>query len=188
MKNTKLFLLSGIFALALTIGMFSNVQPQQQTLENQTAISMDFGFVQTAYAQDVPAPAEPAAETTKPEASVPELPGTKDDPATNLDTEIFLQAAMVALGSWKSLGAMGVAALITQLLMLMLRTPLGSFAGKWKLVVVYLLSVVSGLLVLKVSGMSWGAAALHTQTLAAFQAWAHQMYKQFVEKSGETAT
>lgn len=186
MKKSKLFLLSGIFALALTLGMFATTQP---TFENQTAFSMDFGFVQTAYAQDDPAPSvEPAAEAPKPEALVPELPGTKDDLATDLDTEIFLQAAMLALGSWKSLGAMGLAALITQLLMLMLRTPLGSFAGKWKLVAVYLLSVISGLLILKVSGMSWGAAALHTQTLAAFQAWAHQMYKQFIEKAGETVT
>ena len=80
---------------------------------------------------------------------------------------------------------MGLAALLSQLAMLFLRTPLASFAGKYKLVAIYVLSVVAGLLTLKVSGMDWGAAALHTQTLAALQVFGNQVYKQFIQKADE---
>ena len=165
----------------------------QITKQDQTISNLNFELVQIAYAQDAPAPSAEAkkaaakaeTEDVKKEVLVPELPGSKDDPATDLDTESFLAAAMKALGSWKALGAMGIAALVSQLIMLFLRTPLASFAGKYKLVAIYVLSIVSGLLVLKVSGMTWGAAALHTQTLAALQVFGNQVYKQFIQKADE---
>jgi len=167
--------MTAMFAVALMLGALSfQYTPQDQTISN-----LHLEFVQTANAQDA-APAELVAE-----APVPELPGSKDDPTTELDTESFLAAAMTALGSWKALGAMGLAAMLSQLMMLFLRTPLASFAGKYKLVAIYVLSIISGLLTLKVSGMEWGAAALHTQTLAALQVFANQIYKQFIQKADE---
>lgn len=94
-----------------------------------------------------------------------------------------LAALLTSLGGLKGAGALAVAAVVVQGLMLALRSKLGEVAGKWRLLLVYLFSVVSGVVALRISGVDLSAALLHTQTLAALQVLAHQCIVQFGKSS-----
>jgi len=180
------------FMIAMMFAMGGNITLTSNTDHKQT-IGME--FFETAYAQDE---AKPSAEAVKAAASatvedaakvekkVPVLDGAKADQAeAPLATEDFLKALMDSVGGMKGLGSMGLVALIIQLMMLFFRTKLATFAGKWKLMIVYGLSMVGGILAMKVNGADWGAALVHANTLAAGQSWVHQLWKQFVEKKDE---
>ena len=101
-----------------------------------------------------------------------------------LPTGEFVELLFQDLGkiSGGGMTAMGIAALITQSVMRFFRTNLASFAGKWRLVIVYALSLVSGVLALMTSGLGFLPALIHANSLAAFQVLAHQIWKQFTEK------
>lgn len=133
-------------------------------------------LVQSAYAQEVsdaPAPvaAVDVAATVVEEGEVV-APPTGDEWAKLIES----------LGGLKGASTLAIIAFIVQLLMLLLRTQLGAFAGKWRLVVVLGLTMVGGVIALKMQGMEWVAAILHSSTLAAAQVFGHQMFKQFYEK------
>jgi len=164
------------------------------TNENPTVESKIFQIMPSAYAEEsttvadeapkvepAPAPAEPI------KVEVPKLPGSGDDPASDLTVDVFLKALVESLGSFKGASALMLVALLAQLLMLLLRTPLGKFAGKWKLLIIYLLSMVGGAVALKVSTpeMGWLAIVLHSNTLAMAQVFANQVKKQFWDKKDE---
>lgn len=87
------------------------------------------------------------------------------------------------IGSAKGATGLTVALIVTQGAMLFFRTELASFAGKWKLTAVLFLSLVAGVVTLKISGASLGAAIFNSATLTAVQVFAHQLIKQFSEKS-----
>lgn len=92
-------------------------------------------------------------------------------------------ALLAALGGLKGASAVAIAVVVVQGLMLLLRTSLGEMAGKWRLLIVYLLSIVSVVLALKVSGVDLGAALVHANTLAALQVFLNQVFKQFFQKA-----
>lgn len=103
----------------------------------------------------------------------------QDVPApTPEDWEKFL----AALGGLSGLQGLGVAALVVQGLMLLLKSQLGKYAGKYQLVVVMGLSLVSGSIALKMTGLDWASVLVHSSTLGAVQVFLHQIYKQFLEK------
>ena len=83
-----------------------------------------------------------------------------------------------SMGGAGGMGALGIAALMTQLLMFLLRTKLGEQAGAWRLAVAYGLSMVSGVIAMKMTGVDWVVALLHSNTLAALQVFGHQVIKQ----------
>lgn len=87
-----------------------------------------------------------------------------------------------SLGGLKGASAMGIAAVVVQAIMLFFRSSLGDFAGKYRLLLVYFLSLVSGVLSLKLAGIDFGAAVLHSNTLAAAQVFLNQAVKQFFVK------
>ena len=93
-----------------------------------------------------------------------------------------IMAFLAALGGLKGAGSLAIAAAVVQAIMLLLRSSLGSFAGKAKLTIVLLLSVVSGVIALKLNGVELGAALLHSSTMASFQVFLNQVYKQFFAK------
>ena len=97
-------------------------------------------------------------------------------------SSVEIMAFLSALGGIKGAGALGIAAMAVQGLMLLFRSKLGSFAGKFKLLLVLLLSLVSGVIALKMHGVDLGAALLHSSTMASFQVFANQVYKQFFAK------
>lgn len=103
--------------------------------------------------------------------------------APPVDAAAALENLINSLAGLKGAGALAISAFVVQVIMRLLNTKLGDVAGKWKLLIVYVLSVVSGVLGLKAAGLDIGAALVHAQTLAAFQVLANQVYKQFIKKA-----
>lgn len=95
------------------------------------------------------------------------------------DVSQFLES----INGLKGLGAMGIALLVVQGLLLALRSSFVNLPGKWKLVVASGLSLVTGVLALRLNGVDLTAAILHGSTLASLNVFAHQIVKQFTEKS-----
>lgn len=182
----KLTAVSLLLLMLLSVGCASSKQvapekddkPVKEKVEKGKKSALNLTLMESAIADEVgPAPAE--APNVK-------LPGT--DPADAekpLETGEFLKALVDSLGGFVGASAMAIAALVVQLLMLLFRTPLASFAGKWRLLIVYAMSVAAGILCLMVAGVDWKAALLHSQTLASLQVLIHQIWKQFVEKKDE---
>lgn len=94
-----------------------------------------------------------------------------------------IMSFITALGGLKGAGAFVIAGIVVQGLMLLFRSKLGDFAGKFKILVVYFLSIASGIIALKIAGVDIGAAFVHSNTLAALQVFLNQLYKQFFEKT-----
>lgn len=93
-----------------------------------------------------------------------------------------MAALMASLLGLKGAGALVIAAVVTQAVMLALRSKLGEVAGKWRLLIVYALSIVTGVLALRIAGVDLSAALTHANTLAAFQVFINQAFKQFFQK------
>lgn len=84
---------------------------------------------------------------------------------------------VIAVITSGELSSLAIVAALVQLVMLVLKTRLGEFAGKWRLLAVSLLSVVGGVVALRMQGIEWGPSLTHASTLAAFQVFLHQLYK-----------
>lgn len=94
----------------------------------------------------------------------------------------FVAFLLQSMGGFKGASTMAAVALVVQILMKLIQTNAGELLGKWKLLTVSLLSLVGGVLALKLTGLTWGASLLHSATLASLQVFLHQGYKQFIEK------
>lgn len=103
-------------------------------------------------------------------------------PTEPIPSAEFFSALIASIGGFKGASALGIAYIVVQLVMKFFSTAMGSFAGKWRLVIVTGLSIVCGVLSLKVAGVSWSAALMHSQVLAALSVYLNQLWKQFVEK------
>jgi hypothetical protein len=102
----------------------------------------------------------------------------------------FITLLIQSLNGLKGAGALAAAGVLVQLVLAFAKTPLaGLFFQKlpsgMKLVAVTGLSVVAGVVALLVSGVTLGAALVHSSTLAAFTVFAHQVYKHFFQKKLE---
>ncbi len=93
------------------------------------------------------------------------------------DVEYFL----ASVNGLRGLGALGIALLIVQGLLLLLRSKFVQLQGRTKLVVASGLSIVVGVLVLLINGVDIYASLMHGTTLAAINTFVHQLYKQFTE-------
>lgn len=129
-------------------------------------------FTTATLAQEVGAAAD--AVVTNPEVI---------QPPTVADWQAFLSA----LGGAKGLGTLGVIGVVVQGLLLALRSQIGAYAGRYRLVAVALLTFVTGGVGLKLSGLDWASVLMHSSTLLAFQVLLNQVFKQFVVKSDEPA-
>lgn len=187
-KQIKMSIFAALFVAVFMLGVsidytsVPNVENQTIEVQQHSGSTLQFGFVSAyADAEEEALPVVAAAE------EVPKLPGMDDDPASDLDTATFINALGKSIGSVKGASSLLLVVLISQLLMLFFRTPLGSFAGKWKLLIIYSMSLVGGVIALKLSvdDMGWLAALLHANTLGAFQVLAHQAKKQFWDKKNE---
>lgn len=78
------------------------------------------------------------------------------------------------------LSVLAIVAAVVQFLMLLFRTKLGEKSGKFRLLFVSGLSLVGGVLGLKIQGMEWGSALVHSSTLAAMQVFGFELYKKLV--------
>ena len=93
------------------------------------------------------------------------------------------KALLSSLGGLKGAGALAIVAVVVQVIMLALRSKLGKRAGKWRLAAVMLLSLIGGMVAMRMSGIEWMPALLHANTMAAAQVLLHQLWKQFTEKA-----
>lgn len=115
------------------------------------------------------------------------------DVTKEMENKAFLDLLWASIKGWKGLGAMGVAAGLTQMLAMFMMTPMFAglvrmkkpieeWMGKWRLALVCSLSMISGICMLIATGLDWKAALVHSSTLTAFQVLFHQMFKQGTEK------
>ncbi len=100
----------------------------------------------------------------------------------------FIMDLIQSIGGLKGAGAMGIALVVSQLLLKFLKTPIGgslmkNVNGKAKLIIVSVITIASAVLSLKVStDISWIAALTHSSVLATISVYFHQFYKEFIEK------
>jgi len=94
-------------------------------------------------------------------------------------------AFLMSLKGTVGLGTLGIAGVLVQGLLLLFRSQFVKMDGKQKLMLVQFLSVVAGMVGLKSQGIDWAAAFMHANTLGAVQVFAHQIYKQFFDRSAD---
>lgn len=76
----------------------------------------------------------------------------------------------------------GTVIIIVQSLMLLFKTSLAQYAGKFKLLIVTLLSLVSSIVLSLSSGADFGVIISDATIVSALSVFFHQLYKQFGEK------
>ena len=86
-----------------------------------------------------------------------------------------LNQFMLSIGGWSGMGLLGMVLIVIQGLMIALKGKLGAFEGKWQSVSILALSLISGVIALKMNGSSWGASLLHSSTLSLISAFASQV-------------
>jgi len=97
----------------------------------------------------------------------------------DLSTTEALDLLIKSLGGLKGAGALAIVATCVQGVMLFFRTPLAAFAGKYRLLIVSILSLVGGVLALKLTGLDWVASLVHSSTLTSVMVFGNQVVKQF---------
>jgi hypothetical protein len=88
------------------------------------------------------------------------------------------------IGGLKGAGGLAIAFFVVQGLMLLARTPLADFAGKWKLVIVAVTTLAATFLALMLAGATWSVALLSGAFLTMFQTYLNQIWKQFFTDKG----
>jgi hypothetical protein len=94
-------------------------------------------------------------------------------------------ALLTSIGGLKGASSMAIAAVVIQGLMLLFRTKLGEMAGKFRLLIVSVLTLVGGIIALKISGVEGPALFMHSTTLLSFQVLLNQVMKQFFSAKGD---
>jgi hypothetical protein len=106
----------------------------------------------------------------------------------NLDVQSYIKLLLESLGGFKGASSLAVVMVFIQIIMHSLRLPyfqskLPPMVGKHKFLMIYFLSIVSGILALRIQGVDWMASLFHSNTLAAYQVFMHQAIKQAKEKT-----
>ncbi len=102
-----------------------------------------------------------------------------------LPVDQALSELLHSIGGMQGAGALGIALMVSQAVMLFFRTPLANFAGKWKFLIASGVAIVTAFLGLVAGGTNWKAALLHSAVLGSINTFAHQTIKQFTEKPAE---
>lgn len=195
MKNIKTFLT--VAAMLVGVGLVTQPSSEQPIVEVSLTQSAFAEGQQPAAAPVVAPVAGQAASVAAPAAVAPVAvpPPIVDvaNPDKPIENQAFLEYLWKSFNGWKGLGAMGIAAFLTQILaafmltpffssLIKLKKPIEEWMGKWKLALVLGLAMLSGISMLIATGLDWKAALVHSSTLATFQVFAHQVWKQASEK------
>lgn len=71
---------------------------------------------------------------------------------------------------------------VVQLILFIWRDRFMKCSGRGKIISVQTLTIMLGLVVLKLEGFDWQSAFMHANTIGAFQVFAHQLIKQWTDK------
>ena len=93
------------------------------------------------------------------------------------DVDLFLSS----LNGVQGAGALGVTVLIVQTLILVFKSQFLKLKKQYKILSVTLLTMIVGVLSLKISGLDWASCFLHSTTLSAAQVFAHNFLKSFLK-------
>lgn len=91
-----------------------------------------------------------------------------------------------SIGGLRGAGVMGAVVGLIQVLLLVLKSPVGALAGPYKLLLVTALTLLLGVAGLRVEGFDWQSALIHSSTLASFQVFLNQIWKQILEAKNKT--
>jgi hypothetical protein len=106
----------------------------------------------------------------------------------SISNEQFLLDLLASVGGLKGASALVIAGVVVQLLLKLLKTPIGlsllkGVKGAHLLTAVLVLTVAGGVIgLMTAGGLGIGAALLHSSTLAAFSVLLNQVYQQYIEK------
>lgn len=90
-------------------------------------------------------------------------------------------AFVSSIKGFVGLGQLGLAAVVVQGVLFMTRAKFIPLPGKYKLIIVQALSVISGVVTLRLANFDWASAIMHANTLGAVQVFVHQIIKQWTE-------
>ncbi len=96
------------------------------------------------------------------------------------------QAFLASIGGAQGAGLMGSIVLAIQVLLFILKSPMGYLAGPYKLLLVTGLTLFLGVTSLKIQGFDWQSALMHATTLASFQVFLNQIWKNLKEAKNPT--
>ena len=105
-----------------------------------------------------------------------------------IPTQDFIMFLLQSVGEIKGASTLSISYSVVQVLVKFMSSELwGSWfkkvSGATKITVVLVLTLASGILgLMTAGGLPFGAALLHSSTLAAFSVLANQLYKQYAEK------
>lgn len=88
---------------------------------------------------------------------------------------------LLSLKGWAGFSTLGIAAAVVQGAIFIFRSQFMPMSGKQKIVLVQALSIVAGVIGLRIQDFDWFSALIHANTLGAFQVFLHQLYKQFTD-------
>ena len=109
------------------------------------------------------------------------------DLSQEVPVQDFLAFLIQSMGGMKGASTLAVVAIILQGALILFRTSLlDKFSGKYKLLIVYALSLVGGIVALMTQGIDFNAALIHSNSLAAYQVFFHQVIKHVAEKKNES--
>ena len=105
----------------------------------------------------------------------------------DLPDEEFLKMLLASIGGLSGASALGVAAIVVQLLVALLRTNMvgklwQKIPGIWKIISIMSMSAVSSVVTMTSQGVSVGAALIHSSVLSALMVLGNEIYKHFTEK------
>lgn len=190
--NNRIFAIFMMLFLAVGTISFTQISTAQEDAKPTVSEEVKADAAEAEKA-DAKAVEGSTAEEAKP--ALPD-PGVDPDIEKPVENKEFFAYLMKAVGGMKGAGAMGIAVILSQLLMLFMRSGLwdllmGMFgsdkkwvqlAGKWKLSLLALFSIVVAWCGLMYSGLDWMTALVHSGTVTAFQVFFHQVGKQIGKK------
>lgn len=88
---------------------------------------------------------------------------------------------LMSLKGWAGLSTLGIAAAVVQGAIFIFRSQFLPMDGKQKILLVQALSIVAGVIGLRIQDFDWFSSLIHANTLGAFQVFLHQLYKQFTD-------
>lgn len=93
----------------------------------------------------------------------------------------MLIESMHSINGWFGIIAMGLTVVTTQVFIFLFEKNVINFSGLSKIILVNVLTILSGVLCLTLSGLTFSAALFHSQTLAMVQVFFNQVWRQYEE-------